>query len=248
MSSIELIQPSWPAPSNVGTVVTTRQGGVSIGCYSGLNLARHVADDGAAVDKNRQLLGKAVGKQLHWQWLDQVHGTEVHRIQRAVESLRGDGLVTSARGIVCCVLVADCLPILFCDEAGTEVAVVHGGWRGLAGGIIETTLNRLSSPPAKVMTWLGPAIGRRHFEVGAEVREQFLAVDNSGQMAVQFTAYGMNKFLADLPGIARVLLQRAGVKRIYGDRQCTFSDPEQFYSYRRDGITGRQLGAIYLRN
>lgn len=248
MNSLDFITPEWPAAENIGTVITTRKGGVSCREFASLNLALHVGDDRAAVITNRELVKLAAGDNLQWQWLQQVHGRVVHRAQQAGEELQGDALVTSVPGIVCCVVAADCLPILLCNHAGTEVAAVHGGWRGLAAGILNATVEFMSSPPKSLMAWLGPAIGACHYEVGTDVRAQIMIGDDSPQMTAQFTAVGNGKYFADLSGIARVQLLKAGIEQIYGGQYCTYSDPDRFFSYRRDGITGRNLNAIYLHS
>lgn len=246
MTSISLIQPDWPAPANVKTLITTRQGGSSQSPFSSLNLALHVEDDPGAVTANRAALAACAPKVEAWQWLDQVHGCDVHKVESAGGELSGDALVTASSNLGCCVLTADCLPVLICNLAGNEVAVTHGGWRSLAGGILANTLTAMQSSADSLLVWLGPAIGPCHFEVGYEVRELFLAYDSSTAMELQFVAQDNGKYLADLYGIARTQLTALGVERVFGGDFCTFCDQERFFSYRRDGRCGRQLSAIYL--
>ncbi|MEQ8314525.1 MAG: peptidoglycan editing factor PgeF [Gammaproteobacteria bacterium] len=246
MSELELVQPQWPAPASVHCVVTTRTGGHSGAPYDSLNLARHVGDSQTSVGKNRGLLQSRFPDIEYWQWLNQVHGQQVHRVQSVSDELTGDGVVTDSERIACCILTADCLPVLICNQDGTEVGAAHGGWRGLAAGILHNTVAAFESPPTELMAWLGPAIGPCHFEVGAEVREAFLNSDDSSAMQSQFEALGNNKFLANLYGIARQQLSIAGVDRVYGGNFCTHCDATRFFSYRRDGESGRMLSAIYL--
>ena len=237
----------WPMPESVGCVVSTRKGGQSTGSYDSLNLADHVGDQGDAVLANRKLVAAQYADIAQWQWLEQTHSADVHAVETARLPITGDGLVTKTRGLACCILTADCLPILLCNEEGSEVAAVHGGWRGLAGGIIGNTLDKMRSSPGSLMAWLGPAIASCHFEVGAEVREQFLAGNPSAAIDAQFGPADQGKYMVDLYGIARTQLQQLGVDRIHGGGLCTYCDSEHFYSYRRDGQCGRMLSAIFLR-
>lgn len=246
LGSSSLLEPDWPAPDKVSCVVTKRAGGRSTGPYQSLNLALHVGDDADSVASNRALVQAQHPGVQSWQWLDQVHSATVHRIEKAEPNKVGDGLVTTSRGVACCILTADCLPVLICNEAGTEVAAVHGGWRGLAAGIVGNTVSTMQSQPESLLVWLGPAIGPCHFEVGAEVREQFLIQDHSQTMNDQFARQDSGKYLADLYGIARTQLQGLGVERVFGGGFCTYCDSNQFFSYRRDGASGRMLSAIYL--
>lgn len=247
MSELELIEPQWPAPANVQCVVTTRAGGHSRAPYDSLNLARHVGDSQTSVGKNLGLLQSRFPEIEYWQWLDQVHGHQVHRVETVSDQLTGDGVITASKGIACCILTADCLPVLICNQDGTEVGAVHGGWRGLAAGILHNTVAEFESSPPELLAWLGPAIGPCHFEVGAEVREAFLNSDDSSAMQSQFEALGRNKYLANLYGIARQQLNIAGVDKVYGGNLCTHCDSGRFFSFRRDGECGRMLSAISLR-
>lgn len=241
------ILPDWPAPTNVHAVMTTRAGGVSRAPFDSFNPASHVEDDPAAVTENRRLL-------RHWLpaeplWLNQVHGCEV-----ACEPLSGtptaDASVAFQPNEVRAVLTADCLPVLFCNEAGTVVAAAHAGWRGLAAGVLEETVRAMRVPPETIMVWLGAAIGPDAFEVGPEVRENFVAQHAMTAIAFRPSLPGTldgapRKWLADIYTLARIRLASVGVERVYGGGLCTFADSRHFYSYRRDGQTGRMASLIW---
>lgn len=239
-----LIQPDWPAPASVRACSTTRQGGCSSDPYASLNLGDHVGDDSAHVAENRRRLvaGGALPAQPHW--LNQVHGTQVVDLDDATPATTGDAVYTSRPDRVCAVMTADCLPVLFCSLKGTEVAAAHAGWRGLQAGVLEQTLRAFRASPSEIMAWLGPAIGPQQFEVGAEVREAFIANDPAAAHA--FVPRDDDKYLADIFQLARRRLRAAGVSRIYGGEHCTVSHPHQFFSYRRDGVTGRMASLIWL--
>lgn len=244
MSLPGLIYPDWPAPANVKALCTSRCGGVSQGVFASLNLGTHVGDDLAAVRQNRLLLTEHAGLPVEPAWLNQVHGTEVLVLddwQGGV--MDADASVTKAAGKVCVVMTADCLPVLFCDNKGQQVAAAHAGWRGLCDGVIEQTL-KLFQNPHDVMVWLGPAIGPATFEVGAEVRAAFMAHNAGANRA--FVPTGQGKYLADIYLLARQRLVAAGVTQIYGGNYCTVSQSQQFFSYRRDGQTGRMASLIWL--
>lgn len=241
------IVPDWPAPPGVRAFFTTRNGGVSDAPYASLNLGDHVGDDPLCVRQNRTLLRRFLPEEP--QWLKQVHGTTVidTDAKDRLITCEGDAAFTRCRGNVCAVLVADCLPILFCDRAGSTVGLIHAGWRGLAGGIIGHTLSAAGLMATPLMAWLGPAIGPDRFEVGAEVRDTFIQRDRKSALA--FTPQGghrKGKWLADIFFLARQQLVDAGVTEIHGGGICTFSDPARFFSYRRDGDTGRMAGLIWL--
>lgn len=234
--------PDWPAPANVRALQTTRQGGFSVAPYDTLNLGDHVGDEPLIVARNRMQLNALLPSEPVW--LKQVHGTTV--VDTVVAGCGvpvADACLARNAGTVCVVMTADCLPLLLCDEAGTVVAAVHAGWRGLCDGVIEATVRAMGVPAQQVMAWLGPAIGPQAFEVGGEVRAAFIA--QQPQAAVAFTARG-DKFLADLFMLARQRLQALGVTRIHGGGVCTYSDRERFFSYRRDGVTGRMGSFIWL--
>ena len=236
--------PDWPAPAQVGALSTTRGGGVSAPPYGSLNLGDHVGDAPAAVVENRRRLVAALPAPPCW--LRQVHGTEVVDAARAAVDCEADAAFTRTPAAVCLIMTADCLPVLFCDRAGTVVAAAHAGWRGLAAGVLEATLHSMAVAPGDVLAWLGPAIGPAAFEVGDEVRETFVAGDPAAVSA--FRVHSAGKWRADLFLLARQRLLRAGVTAVYGGGVCTFSDPERFFSHRRDRQTGRMATAIWLRS
>ena len=239
--SSDWLLPDWPAPDRVRACVTTRSGGVSLPPYASFNLGEHVADDPAAVAENRRRLSAA----LHCQpaWLSQVHGIRVVEAdpQRVHEA---DASWSATPNVACAILTADCLPVLFCDRAGSRVAAAHAGWRGLAGGMLEATLQALNVPAEELLVWLGPAIGPAAFEVGPEVREAFLAGHPKAAEAFRPSS-NPGKYLADLYHLARIRLAACGVTAVYGGGLCTYSDP-RFYSYRRATQTGRFASLIWL--
>lgn len=233
--------PDWPAPVRVNACVTTRSGGISAEPFTSLNLGLHVDDDPVAVAKNRQRLVSQVGCQPAW--LSQVHGVVVTEADnsRVVEA---DASWTETPGVACAVMTADCLPVLFCDQAGTRVAAAHAGWRGLASGVLEATLDALALEPSETLVWLGPAIGPEAFEVGPEVREAF--VSQQPQAAEAFIpSRNAGRFMADIYQLARIRLAARGVTAVYGGGFCTFSDP-RFYSYRQAARTGRFASMVWL--
>ena len=242
------IVPDWPVPPSVRALSTTRIGGYSAAPYASFNLSDYVGDAPDAVAKNRAQLPTQAGLPSAPHWLRQVHGTRVleldHSAVKTAVPAEADAAVTMQRGVVCAVQTADCLPILFCDAAGTRVAAVHAGWRGLANGVIEAALLRLDTPAEKIIAWLGPAIGRDTFEVGDDVREAFTR--DAPTASSCFREHGPGKWHADLVQLARLRLQRAGVTQVYGGTWCTFSDAQQFFSYRRDKVTGRMATLIWL--
>lgn len=241
------ITPDWPAPPNVKALFTTRGGGFSKPPYHSLNLGDHVDDDPVAVAQNRALLRELLPEDP--KWLKQVHGTKSVRIdaEGCTGTCSGDAAFTRYPARVCAVLVADCLPILLCNSAGTLVGVVHAGWRGLSEGIIEQTVSAMGAGNASLMAWLGPAIGPEHFEVGEEVRQAFIQRNKDSALAfLPRPSSRDGKWLANLFLLAKQQLKKAGVNEIHGGGECTFSDPARFFSYRRDGSTGRMAGLIWL--
>lgn len=239
---IEWVIPHWPAPARVRAYTTTRAGGVSAGAYAALNLAAHVGDDPAAVEENRRRLRTHLPDEPLW--LTQVHGHAVVRAEDAAEGAEADAAFTRRAGRVCAVLTADCLPVLLCNDVGTVVCAVHAGWRGLAGGVIEAAVRAMNEPPPRLLAWLGPAIGPQAFEVGAEVREVFLASHAEASQAFR-PSVNAGKFLADIYQLARIRLAARGVGAVYGGGFCTVSDA-RFYSYRRAARTGRFASLIWL--
>ncbi len=244
MTEPQFISPDWPAPSQVCAAVTTRTGGVSQAPYDGFNLADHVDDDLAAVASNRRILVESLNLSAEPLWLKQVHGRDVAEAPTSVPGAEADAAVTREPGQVLVVMTADCLPVLFCDRHGTRIGAAHAGWRGLAGGVLEATVEALDCPPAELLAWLGPAIGPKAFEVGAEVREAFM--ENDARAAGAFVPSREGRYLADLYALARLRLGKLGLSAVHGGGLCTYTDAARFYSYRRDGATGRMASLIWL--
>jgi len=245
--SNEWIVPDWPAPPNVRSLLTTRKGGASLGPYASLNLGRHVGDDPLAVATNRARVSERLAGAGEPLWLEQVHGTRV--VDAAIFSSneappQADAAFSRSAGVVCVVMTADCLPVLFCDDDGSVVAVAHAGWRGLLAGVLEETMVAMGVPGSALMAYLGPAIGPQAFAVGDEVRSAFVAADAKAARA--FTPSPPDKWLADIYLLARQRLAGQGVERIFGGSYCTVSEADRFFSYRRDGRTGRMAAMIWL--
>ncbi|MCX7892339.1 MAG: peptidoglycan editing factor PgeF [Burkholderiales bacterium] len=236
------IVPEWPAPPRVRALATTRQGGVSRGPYASLNLGDHVGDDPAHVARNRALLGRELPRAPLW--LAQEHGVAVVEAETARGVPVADAAVAHAPGFVLAALTADCLPVLLASRDGDAVGIAHAGWRGLAAGVVEATVAKMRCEPGALVAWLGPAIGPAWFEVGDEVRDAFTADDRSA--AAAFAPGRPGKWHADLYALARRRLARAGVSEVHGGRWCTFTDHERFFSYRRDGRTGRMATLVWL--
>lgn len=243
MSLLEYcVIPDWRAPARVKALQTTRQGGVSLAPYDSLNLGGHVGDNPLAVARNRiQLNALLPGEPV---WLEQVHGTLVADADQANCLPLADACIARQRGSVCAVMTADCLPVLLCDERGSVVGAAHAGWKGLAAGVIESTVLAMGVAPQSLMAWLGPAIGRQAFEVGDEVRAVFVSMQS--QAATAFTPGRSGLWLADIYALARLRLNALGVAQIYGGGYCTYRDQDKFFSYRRDGATGRMGTFIWL--
>lgn len=239
-----LLVPEWPAPATVRAVSTTRRGGGSLPPYDGFNLAGHVGDDPIRVAGNRRQLAAVLGLSTEPAWLEQVHGIHAVAAETVSAPVVADAAWTREPSRPCVVMTADCLPVLLCDRAGTVVAAAHAGWRGLAGGVIAATVARLEVPPTELLAWLGPAIGPDAFEVGEEVRAAFLALDAGN--AACFRPSPVGRWLADLYELARRQLRGLGVSAVYGGEFCTFSEPERFFSYRRENRTGRMASLIWL--
>jgi polyphenol oxidase len=243
MRNPDWIVPDWPAPANVRALVTTRAGGVSAGAWNSMNLGLHVGDDPDAVQRNRRILREFLPAEPAW--LDQVHGRAVVDASTIVRPVAADASFATEPGVVCAVLTADCLPVLLCDHTGTVVAAAHAGWRGLANGILEATVGAMGLVPDSLMAWLGPAIGPKAFEVGAEVREIFCDVDTKAESAF-VRGVQPGKWMADLFVLAHLRLAQAGVLQVVGGNHCTHGDGRRFYSYRRDGPTGRFASLVWL--
>jgi len=249
-------RPDWAADAAVGAWMSTRSGGVSQGPFESLNLGRSAGDSPAAVDENRRRFAAALGAPPHW--MSQVHGTRVLRLGAAHEHLaksgaadgacNADAAITTEPGVPCTVMVADCLPVLLAAPGGCGVGAAHAGWRGLAAGVLEACVTALAEAahcrPDELVAWLGPCIGPRQFEVGAEV----VAAFGAGPCFVERRrADGTLRWLADLPGLATDRLRRAGLMQISASGLCTVENASRFFSYRRDGVTGRMAAAIWLR-
>lgn len=262
------VRPQWPRPDNVRAFTTTRAGGVSVGPYASLNLGRSAGDDPAAVAENRSRFAAALPAAPGW--VSQVHGIRVARRDRtagvgndsaatsgtAATPVEADAVVTFAPDLPCTVLTADCMPVLFCDDDGSRVAAAHAGWRGLAAGVLEATVAALEAEPASLMAWLGPAIGPEAFEVGEDVlaafegartdpEKHFRAGGIAGPTATG--ADGSPRWRCDLYGLARDALAAVGVERVHGGGYCTYTDRDRFFSYRRDGVTGRMATTIWFK-
>ncbi|NNF50887.1 MAG: peptidoglycan editing factor PgeF [Gammaproteobacteria bacterium] len=246
MNNLVFVPASFPASLGVQGMTTTRADGVSEGRYAGLNLATHVGDRPESVIENRHRLAAVSGLKTQPLWLEQHHGSNVFELEPGVakSTPRADAAVCRVPGRALAVLTADCLPVLFASTEEPVIGVAHAGWRGLAGGVLENTVTAMKTNAARIHAWLGPAIGPRHFEVGSEVREVFVAGDRGADTC--FRSLGGGKWLADLAGLAHRRLQAAGIEAIEHSGLCTFSDPRRFYSYRRDGECGRMASLLWM--
>jgi YfiH family protein len=240
---LEYITPNWPVPKNIQCVTTTRSGGCSPQKYYSLNLGGHIKDDPKHVEENRNLIKKDLQLPSDPMWLDQVHGSSVLSLDENPSNNTADAAYTNKAGVVCAVLTADCLPVTFCDRAGVHIAIAHAGWRGLVNGVLENTLQSIPVANEKIMCWLGPAIGPKKFEVGEEVVEQFVTIDEMHKNA--FFEQINKKYLADIYQLARNVLTKHNVQDVYSNDHCTFRERKKFYSYRRDGETGRMATLIW---
>jgi len=238
------LTPDWPAPREVHAAFTLRTGGVSVPPFASLNVARHVGDRSDAVDENRRRIGQQLALPGEPAWLEQVHGKAVADLDAAVVIAPADASITRATGRVCAVQVADCLPVLFAARSGSAVGVAHCGWRGLAGGVLEATVAALAVSAGELYAWLGPAIGPAAFEVGEEVRAAFVTQDARATEA--FAGHSRGRWQCDLFRLARQRLAALGVSAVFGGGVCTASDPERFFSYRRDGRCGRMAALVWL--
>lgn len=235
------IPADWPAPDTVVAGTTTRAGGVSTGVFESLNLGAHVGDDPAAVAGNRSRFVTMCDLPGEPDWLTQVHGTAVS-VAGETSAAEADAAVARTPAAVVAVLTADCLPILLCARSGEEIAAIHGGWRGLAAGVLTTTLSRMATAPDALMAWLGPAISQSAFEVGDEVRQAFIDLEAAASEYFEPNEHG--RWQADLYGLARLQLRMAGIGAVYGGEYCTHRDSGRFFSYRRDGECGRMASFI----
>ncbi|PCI69508.1 MAG: multi-copper polyphenol oxidoreductase [Piscirickettsiaceae bacterium] len=244
---MSFITPDWPAPEQVNALSTCCDGGVSAHGYASFNIATHVGDDILSVAENRKRLVRDAKLPAEPVWLEQAHGTTVAvlggaRYPRVIEA---DASIARCDDRICAVMTADCLPILLCKQDGSAVAAVHAGWRGLLSGVIENTINALGEPQ-QILAWLGPAIGPGCFEVGAEVKGAFS--NKKAVMGQAFQQIDEAHYMADLYALARMTLLHNGVKKMYGGEHCTYNQPDQFYSYRRQPITGRMASLIWLQS
>ena len=240
----ELVVPEWPAPRKVKACVSTRLGGMSKGVYQGMNLGAHVGDAPDLVEANRAELKRLTNYPNTIQWLNQVHSDIAIELPTEADERTADASFTKQDNTVCAVLTADCLPAIFTNKEGTQVAAAHAGWRGLCDGVLESTLKQFNEP-SDVLVWLGPAIGPDCFEVGAEVRQAFMDVDPEAESAFKPSS-NQGKWLGDLYLIAKQRLAKLGCQQVFGGDLCTVTDKERFYSYRRDGVTGRMATLIWI--
>ena len=247
-AAIQVLTPGWPAPQNVHAAFTLRAGGISAPPFDSLNVGAHVGDAAAAVGENRRRLRPCLQLPAEPAWIEQVHGTDVADLdvlpQGSAPGVTADAAISRRAGPVCAVQVADCLPVLFAAQDGSAVAAAHAGWRGLAAGVLEATVAEFDVDPSRLLVWLGPAIGREHFEVGDEVRAAFVARDPEASRA--FVANARRRWQCDLLALARRRLSALGVTQMFGGRWCTFADPARFFSYRRDGQCGRMAALLWL--
>jgi YfiH family protein len=235
------IVPEWPVPKRIKAMITTRKGGASRGNFATLNLGQRTGDDPQAVAANRARLRSLLPQEPRW--LKQVHGSRVVVADDVTTPPEADASVARQPGTVCAVMIADCLPVLLTDRSGSVVAAAHAGWRGLAAGVVEAAVQQMGAAPDDVLAYLGPCVGPTAFEVGSDVHDAFIIGDPGAELA--FSPHRPGKWFADLHMLTRRALARAGVTRIYGDMQCTHSNPERFYSYRRERSTGRMAALIW---
>ena len=235
------LRPDWPAPEHIHSCVTTRSVGASQPPFAQFNVAEHVGDDLAQVQANRTYLAQVLNCQPTW--LNQVHGTQVVQAD-ATQVLTADASISRTPGLACCIMSADCLPVLFTDQAGSCVAAAHAGWRSLVGGVLEKTLASMQVAPERILVWLGPAIGAAAFEVGPEVRAAFLQQHAATEQAF-VPSHNPGRWLADIYQLARIRLAACGVQAVYGGGFCTVTDP-RFYSYRGESVTGRFASLVWI--
>lgn len=242
-----IMVPNWPdQPASIQAAMTQRVGGTSQAPWDSLNLGAHVGDDPAAVAANRQRVMTHLALPAKPVWLKQVHGTQVATIDTPGQRVTGeaDAAYTRCAGVPLCILTADCLPVLITDRDGQEIGAAHAGWRSLCFGVLENLLHRFSAPPEQLLAWLGPAIGPQKFEIGPEVRSAFIAQAEEAESA--FTPGEGDRWLADIYQLARQRLVRGGVTQVAGGDTCTVTDQAQYFSYRRDGQTGRMAALIWI--
>lgn len=240
------IIPDWDAPARVRAVSTTRHGGISRSPWEGLNLGLHVGDDDKSVQRNRDILVEKLGLTSQPFWLNQVHGVSVANASNVQDQVDADASFCCKTGPVCVVMTADCLPVILTDHEGSCVAAAHAGWRGLLDGVLEATIEALPADNSSIIAWMGPAIGPQAFEVGAEVYAQF--TEQSPDFGRAFSRGEGDKWMMDIYEIAKQRMLNMGIHHVYGGGLCTYSDPERFFSYRRDGQTGRMATLVWLES
>lgn len=240
---IETIQPNWNSPPGIRACCTTRRGGVSAAPFDSLNLALHVGDDAKRVAQNRILLQQQLQLPTEPCWINQTHGTHTVTLEQDI-SRDADAAVTRVPGTIAVVMIADCLPILLCNQDGSEVAAVHAGWRGLQAGVIQSALTTMNSSNRRVMAWIGPGISQSCFEVGDEVRTAF--IDSMRDAQTCFSVHREGHWLCDLAGLAERVLKAQGVGEVFRDSHCSYRDADRFYSYRRVATTGRMAALIWI--
>lgn len=246
MTKLKTIKANWPAPANVQAYTSTRLGGVSKAPFESLNLGYSSGDDRLAVSQNREQLNRSLQLPNPPSWHTQTHSNIARHATDPTEE--ADALYSNEAGVVCVVQTADCLPVLLCNQAGNEVAAIHAGWRGLANDIIANTLKLFQSPASQLLAWLGPAISQSCFEVGAEVKAAFLAQSPLAEQAFINHPDTPDKYFADLYSLAKLQLNKLGIQSVFGGNYCTYTQPELFFSYRRDGTTGRMASLIWLND
>ena len=253
---MEIITPDWPAPENIVAAITTREGGVSLAPWDTLNISFNTKDKHLSIEKNWQLLSKELNLPSLPQVLDQVHGIDIVRAHSGGSNVIGDGSFSDLPKTVCAVTTADCLPMLVCNIQGTLVCAVHAGWRGLSTGIVKNIIRQLAVLPSDLMVYLGPAISQKNFEVGFEVKNMFISSTSKPCLKEKFNSCFLRiekkeeneveKWQADLYGLAKMALNEVGIAKVYGGDFCTYGDPVRFYSHRRDGETGRRASLIWI--
>ena len=249
ISEQDILRPAWPAPDHIRALCTTRKGGVSQPPWDSLNLGGHVGDNPDQVARNRRILADFIGgTSCSVGWLSQVHGTDVVELtpDNVANVATADASYTRHPGIACAILTADCLPVILTDARGTVIGAAHAGWRSLCGGVLENLISAMAARPTDLQAWLGPAIGPDNFEVGPEVRQA--SINQSPESAQAFTSNGARPghFMADIYQLATLRLNNAGVLSVSGGGLCTVTDNDRFYSYRRDGQTGRMATLVWL--
>ncbi|QIW16374.1 multi-copper polyphenol oxidoreductase [Pasteurellaceae bacterium RH1A] len=245
---LELIKPNWNVPGHVHALTTTRLGGVSLSPFDSLNLGNHVGDAPEAVAKNREILTACLKLPQVPLYLDQSHTTKVLHLPYTGTDLNADAAYTKQAKQVCLVMTADCQPVLFCNKEGNQVAAAHAGWRGLCDGVLEETAKAFDCPMEEIIVWVGPAIGENAFQVGQEVVEQFCAVDPEAIKAFRPDPRASGKFLGNLYQIAQQRLNKLGIQQISGGDYCTYTDTQRFFSYRKEGKTGRMATLIWFED